>query len=145
MPRLYIAGAKGWLSDEIYKKAKESKFSEEIIFKGSVSDDELDSLYKNASIFVMPSLYEGFGLPVLEAMSYGIPCVVSDNSSLREISKGSALLVDANDSNDIAEKMSALLNDEKLRKDLSNRSLENIKRFNWIKAGEKTLSVLSIK
>ena len=116
-----------------------------IIFKGSVSDDELANLYKNASIFVMPSLYEGFGLPVLEAMSYGVPCVVSDNSSLREIVGNNALLVDANNSNDLAEKMSALLNDEKLRKDLSRRGIENAKRFSWIKSAEKTLAVLSSK
>ncbi len=143
VPRLYIAGAKGWLSDEIYGKAKESKFSEEIIFKGSVSDNELDSLYKNASIFVMPSLYEGFGLPVLEAMSYGIPCVVSDNSSLREIAGDGALLVDAYNPNDIAEKINVLLGDKELRKNLSEKGIENAKRFSWIESAEKTLKVLS--
>jgi glycosyltransferase involved in cell wall biosynthesis len=140
--KLIIAGGKGWMADEVYKKAKESKFSDEIIFTGSVSDDELADLYKNAEIFVMPSLYEGFGLPVLEAMSYGVPCVVSDNSSLREIAGDSALLVDAHNSNDIAEKINILLNDEELRKDLSHRGLENIKKFSWIKAAEKTLEVL---
>ena len=139
--KLIIAGAKGWLSDEIYKKAKESKFSDDIIFKGSVSDDELDDLYKNAAIFVLPSLYEGFGLPVLEAMSYGIPCVISDNSSLSEIAGDSALLVDAYNPNDIAEKINVLLNDEKLRRDLSHRGVENAGKFSWIKAAEKTVEV----
>ncbi len=141
VPRLYIAGGKGWMADEIYKKAKESKFSDDIIFKGSVSDDELADLYKNAAIFVLPSLYEGFGLPVLEAMSYGIPCVISDNSSLSEIAGDSALLVDAYNPNDIAEKINVLLNDEKLRRDLSHRGVENAGKFSWIKAAEKMAEV----
>ncbi|MCK5466234.1 glycosyltransferase family 4 protein [Candidatus Parcubacteria bacterium] len=139
--KLIIAGGKGWMSDEIYKKAKESEFSKEIEFMGSVSDDELADLYKNATIFVLPSLYEGFGLPVLEAMSYGIPCVVSDNSSLSEITGDSALLVDAYNSNDIAEKINVLLNDEKLRRDLSKRGVENAGKFSWIKAAEKVVEV----
>ena len=141
VPRLYIVGGKGWLADEIYKKAKESKFSDDIIFTGSVSDNKLAELYKNAAIFVLPSLYEGFGLPVLEAMSYGIPCVVSDNSSLSEIADDSALLVDAYNPNDIAEKINVLLNDEKLRRDLSHRGVENAGKFSWIKAAEKTARV----
>ena len=139
--KLIIVGGRGWMADEIYKKAKESKFSNDIIFKGSVSDDELADLYKNAAIFVLPSLYEGFGLPVLEAMSYGIPCVVSDNSSLSEIAGDSALLVDAYNPNDIAEKINVLLNDEKLRRDLSHRGVENAGKFSWIKAAEKTARV----
>ena len=143
--KLIIVGGKGWMADEIYQKAKKSKFSDEIIFKGKVSDNELANLYKNASILVLPSLYEGFGLPVLEAMSYGVPCVVSDNSSLREIAGDSALLIDAYNSNDMAEKMGALLNDEELREDLSRRGIENVKKFSWIKAAEKTLLVLSSK
>jgi glycosyltransferase involved in cell wall biosynthesis len=92
-------------------------------------------------MFVLPSLYEGFGLPVLEAMNYGIPCVVSDNSSLGEIAGGSALLINAYDSNDIAEKISMLLASEELRKDFSRRGIENVKRFNWIESARKTLEV----
>jgi len=141
--KLIIAGGRGWLADEIYKKAKGSKFSDDIIFMGSVSDNNLADLYKNAAIFVLPSLYEGFGLPVLEAMSYGIPCVVSDNSSLSEITGDSALLVDAYNPNDIAEKINALLNDEKLRKDLSRRGVENAGKFSWTGAARKTAAVLS--
>ena len=143
--QLIICGGRGWMADKIYKRAKESKFSKDIIFTGSVSDEERDELYKNALIFALPSLYEGFGLPVLEAMSFGISCVVGDNSSLSEIAGKSALLVDANNSNDIAEKINLLLSDSELRKDLSRRGVENAKRFSWNRAGEKTLSVLSSK
>ena len=139
---LIIVGGKGWLSDKIYKKAKESEFSKDIIFKGNVSDDELANLYKNASIFVMPSLYEGFGLPVLEAMSYGVPCVVSDNSSLREIANKSTLFVDACSSTDIAKRISNLLNNKELRKELSKKGIENAKKFSWKKSARETLTVL---
>ena len=129
------------MADKIYKRAKESKFSKDIIFTGSVSNEERDEFYKNALVFALPSFYEGFGLPVLEAMSYGVPCIVGDNSSLSEIAGGSALLVDANNSDDIAEKINLLLSDSELRKDLSQRGIENVKRFSWDKAGEKTLEV----
>ena len=139
--KLVICGGEGWMADKIYKRAKESKFSKDIIFTGSVSDEERDELYKNALIFALPSLYEGFGLPVLEAMSYGVPCVVGDNSSLSEIAGNSALLVDANNSDDIAEKINLLLSNSELRKDLSQRGIENVKRFSWDKAGEETLKV----
>ena len=139
--KLVICGGRGWMADEIYKRAKESKFSKDIIFTGSVSDEERDEFYKNALIFALPSFYEGFGLPVLEAMSYGVPCVVGDNSSLSEIAGNSALLVDANNSADIAEKINLLLSNSELRKDLAQRGIENVKRFSWDKAGEKTLEV----
>ena len=138
---LIICGGKGWMADEIYKRAKESKFSKDIIFTGGVSDKERDELYKNALIFALPSFYEGFGLPVLEAMSYGVPCVVGNNSSLFEIAGNSALLVDVNNSNDIAEKINLLLVDSELRKDLSRRGIENVKRFSWDNAAKKVLEI----
>ncbi|MEA1936736.1 MAG: glycosyltransferase family 1 protein, partial [Patescibacteria group bacterium] len=139
--KLVICGGRGWMADETYKKAKESKFSREIIFTGSVSDKERDELYKNASVFALPSFYEGFGLPVLEAMSYGVPCVVGDNSSLSEIVGDSALLVDANNPNDIAKKISSLLSNSELRKDFSQRGLKNAEKFTWKKTAEKMLEV----
>jgi glycosyltransferase involved in cell wall biosynthesis len=139
--KLIIAGGKGWMANETYEKAKKSKFSKDIIFKGKVSDEDLAKLYQNALMFVLPSLYEGFGLPVLEAMSYGVPCIVSDNSSLTEIVDDHALLVNANSSDDIAQKISMFLNNDFLRKDFAQRSLENIKEFSWEKAGKETLEV----
>ena len=139
--KLVIAGGKGWMASKTYKKAKKSKFSEDIIFRGKVSSEDLVKLYQNALMFVLPSLYEGFGLPVLEAMSYGVPCVVSDNSSLSEIVDDHALLVNANSSDDIAQKISMFLNNDFLRKDFAQRSLENIKEFSWGKAAKETLEV----
>jgi len=141
--KLVICGGRGWMAEEIYKRAKESKFSDDIIFTGSVSDEERDEFYKNALIFALPSFYEGFGLPVLEAMSYGVPCIVGNNSSLSEIVGDNALLVDANSSGDIAEKINLLLSNSELRKDLSRRGIENVEKFSWNKAAEKTLEVFA--
>lgn len=139
--RLVICGGKGWMADKICKRARKSEFSKDIIFTGGVSDDELARIYKNALIFVLPSLYEGFGLPVLEAMSYGVPCVVSDNSSLLEIADDHALLVNAFSSDDIAEKISMFLTNEALRKDFSQRGIKNAEKFSWIESARKTLNI----
>ncbi|MCK4592758.1 glycosyltransferase family 4 protein [Candidatus Parcubacteria bacterium] len=139
--KLIIAGGKGWMADKTYEKAKKSKFSEDIIFLGKVSGEDLVKLYQNALMFVLPSLYEGFGLPVLEAMSYGVPCIVSDNSSLSEIVDDHALLVNAKSSDDIAQKINMFLNNDFLRKDFAQRSLKNIKEFSWDKSAKETLEV----
>lgn len=139
--KLAIIGGKGWMSGKILERAKKSKFAKDIALRGKISDDDLAKVYQNASIFILPSLYEGFGLPVLEAMSYGIPCIVSNNSSLVEIVDDHALLVDAYSSDDIAHKIGMLLNNEFLRKDFSERSLKNIKRFSWEKSAKQTLEV----
>ena len=139
--KLIIVGKKGWQSDAIYKRAEESRFAKDIIFLGGVSNDHLDDLYQNALAFVLPSLYEGFGMPVLEAMNYGIPCIVSDNSSLAEVSRDSALLIDAYNSSDIAEKIELLYKNENLRKEFARKGAERAKSFNWEKAAEQTLKV----
>ena len=139
--KLMIVGGRGWMADKIYRKAKKSKFSKDIILKGKVSDEDLERLYQNALMFILPSLYEGFGLPILEAMSYGLPCIVSDNSSFIEIVDDHALLVNPESSDDIAQKIGMFLNNDFLRKDFAQRSLENIKKFSWDKSAKETLEV----
>jgi glycosyltransferase involved in cell wall biosynthesis len=139
--KLIIAGSGGLMANKIYDKAQKSEFSKDISFMGKVSNKHLAELYQNALMFVMPSLYEGFGLPVLEAMSYGIPCAVSDNSSLAEIVDDHALLFDAYSSGDIAQKINMFLNNDVLRRDFAQRSLKNAKEFTWEKSAIKTLEV----
>ncbi len=139
--KLVIAGGGGWMANKTYEKARKSKFSKDIIFVGKVSNEHLAELYENALIFVMPSLYEGFGLPILEAMSCGVPCAVSNNSSLAEIVDDHGLLFDAYNSSDIAQKISMFLNNDILRKDFSQRSLRNAKKFSWTESARKTLEV----
>jgi len=100
--KLVICGGEEWMSEIVREKAKKSKVSKNIIFTGNVSNDHLAELYKNALIFVLPSIYEGFGLPVLEAMSYGLPCVVGDTPTLSEIVDDNALLANIYSSAGIA-------------------------------------------
>ncbi|MDF1498584.1 MAG: glycosyltransferase family 1 protein [Patescibacteria group bacterium] len=139
--KLLIAGGKGWMAEKTYKKAQRSKVSQDIVFLGNVKDDYLSKLYKNALMFVLPSLYEGFGLTVIEAMSCGVPCIVSDNSSLSEIAGKNALLVNAHNSDDIAQKINMFLNNDVLRNDFSQKGIENSKLFNWNKCATQTLAI----
>lgn len=139
--KLVISGPKGWLYQETLEKAKRSQFKSKIIFTGNVSDACLDRLYKKAMVFVMPSLYEGFGLPVVEAMGRGLPCAISNNSSLSEIGKGAALFFNAEDISDIANKITMFLDDEKLRAEYSRKSTERAKLFSWEKAARLHMDV----
>ena len=141
--KLVIAGAKGWMSESIYNKAKKSKYSSDIVFTGGVKNDYLYELYQNALMFVLPSLYEGFGLPVLEAMSFGLPCIVSDNSALSEIVDSHALLVDAYSPDDIAQKINMFLNHENLRKDYGLRSIDNASGYKWEYSAKKLIDVFN--
>ena len=140
--KLIICGGKGWLYWKIYHEINRSPFCEDIVVVGNAGNDLLASLYANAALFVMPSLYEGFGLPVLEAMSFGLPVVCADNSSLSEIGGGATLLVDGYSVNDIYLKIKMVLDDKGLRLQLSQKSLARVKDFSWDKAAMETLEVI---
>lgn len=139
--RLVICGGRGWMADSAYETAKKSKYRNDIIFAGNVSAEELAGLYKDALLFVLPSLYEGFGLPLLEAMNFGLPCVVSNNSSLSEIAGNAALFVDPYDISDIAKKIKSVLDDDSLRMKYCRKSVERAKDFSWVKSAEMHLKV----
>lgn len=139
--KLVICGKRGWMADKVYKRAKTSKFAKDIVFWGEVSERNLAELYKNALIFIMPSLYEGFGLPVLEAMSFGAPCIVADNSSLREIADADAVLVNALSPMDMAEKINFLIKNSGIREDFSKRGIKRAQQFSWLESAKKHLEV----
>jgi glycosyltransferase involved in cell wall biosynthesis len=113
-----------------------------VIRLGFVSDEELNNLYNLAAVYIQASLYEGFGLPILEAMSYGCPVITSTVSSLPEAGGDAALYVDPMNSEDIASKITRVLDDEKLRKELIEKGYKQIKKFSWEKTAKETLSVL---
>ncbi|HDY67923.1 MAG TPA: glycosyltransferase family 1 protein [Candidatus Scalindua sp.] len=139
--QLVIAGAKGWFYDEIFKVVEGLNLKKDVVFTGYVPDRELVYLYNGARIFVFPSLYEGFGLPPLEAMSCGVPVIASRISSLPEVVTDAAILVNPYDFNELAATIADLLHDEKLQTDLIETGFRNIQRFSWDKVARDTLAV----
>lgn len=129
--KLIITGKKGWLYQQIFEKVKELDLEEKVIFTGFVSDQEAEKLLKNAEVFVLPSFWEGFGIPAVEAMAVGIPVVASNAGSLPEILGNAAVIVDPNKPEDIAAGIKKAINDAKLRKQLVAAGRERALVFNW--------------
>lgn len=139
---LVIVGKKGWLYQPILEAPKKYGVSGEVKFLEFVSDDDLPSLYSNALMFVLPSLYEGFGLPVVEAMKYGTPVITSNVSSLPEAGGDAALYVNPESVEELTQAMEKLLNSPKLREEMVKKGYKHIKKFSWEKAATETLNVL---
>jgi len=113
-----------------------------IVFVGLIDDDKLPEFYRGAVVFIFPSLYEGFGLPPLEAMACGTPVLTSNVTSLPEVVGDAALMVDPYDVDAIAEGIKRLIGDDNLRKELSQKGLARAKLFSWDRTAEVTWSVL---
>ena len=139
--KLVIVGARGWLSEKLMQRIKNLVSKEEIIALGYVSDSELHHLYARAHGFVFPSFYEGFGLPILEAMASGVPVLTSNTSSLPEVAAGCALLTDAWDSKDIAQGIVKLIEDEKWREESIAKGFHMAEKYSWEKCIENTVKV----
>jgi glycosyltransferase involved in cell wall biosynthesis len=139
---LVLAGGRGWLSESLYRQADGLGLAGAIHFPGYVPEAELPALLGGARFFCYPSLYEGFGLPVLEAQQMGVPVMTANNSALPEVAGDAALLVDPTDVDAIADAMLRLSQDEALRQQLIAAGYENVKRFSWEKAARQTLAVL---
>ncbi|MGI5828513.1 MAG: glycosyltransferase family 4 protein [Patescibacteria group bacterium] len=144
MLKLVVVGKKGWLYQSIFTKVKELKVLGEVIFTGFVSDYEKFELLRYAEVFVLPSLYEGFGIPVLEAMTAGVPVLASKVSSLPEVG-GDAISYISNPESvvEIEKKLSEVLQlseDKKL--EIINKQKRQAQKFSWERCGEKTLDVL---
>ena len=138
-PSLIIAGGHGWLYEDILAAAKRHG-NGSVRSLGFVPDEDLPALYTLAKLFAFPSLYEGFGLPPLEAMACGTPVVCSNRPSLPETVGDAALMVDAEDIEGLAAAMQRALEDEKLRTEMIAKGLAQAKRFTWKKAAEKLLN-----
>ena len=134
--RFVIVGQRGWMYDDVLKEASELRGRVDLL--GYVAEADLPALYSHAAAFVYPSLYEGFGLPVVEAMACGTPVLTSRSSSLTEIAEGSAVLADPLDEAAIADGLMALATDEALRADLRRRGLAQAASFTWERTGRET-------
>ena len=140
--KLIIAGKKGWLYESIFEKVKMMKLEKKVIFTDFVSDATLQELYKNAFCLVLPSFYEGFGIPILEAMNESCPVISSNKSSLPEVGGDAALYFDPKDSDQLVSQLNNLKNHEDLRNTLIANGKQRIKLFSWKKCAEETLKLI---
>ncbi len=138
---LVIAGASGWHTRELKKALQLFPRDEKPILTGYVPKKLLPDLYRGASLFVYPSLYEGFGLPVIEAMACGVPVLASNSTSLPEVVEDAGVLIDPRDVSHLKEAMMELLEDEKARRELARRGIARAKLFSWDQCARQTLSV----
>jgi len=139
--KLILVGGKGWLYDELFARVKALGLSEAVIFPGYVMDDELPLWYNAATVLAYPSVYEGFGLPVLEAQACGTPVLTSNGSSLPEAAGDAALMIDPYDVEALAAGLSRLLADEPLRHSLRERGLAHARKFTWPRTAQQTARV----
>jgi glycosyltransferase involved in cell wall biosynthesis len=135
--QLVIVGGRGWLYDSILAEVQQLGLEGCVKFPGFVDDEDLPALYSAAVLFAFPSLYEGFGLPVLEAMACGTPVVTSNTSSLIEVGGDAALLVEPTRVDAIEDAMRRILEDADLRQQLVQRGFQQARRFTWDKAASQ--------
>jgi glycosyltransferase involved in cell wall biosynthesis len=138
---LVVAGGKGWLNDDLSQVAADLAVAERVKFLGYVQEADLRVLYSAAKLFVYPSIYEGFGLPPLEAMACGAPVITSNTSALPEVVGDAALLIDPHNSRALYQAMQRVLSDEPLRLKMRQQSLARATLFSWERTAEETLAV----
>lgn len=138
---LVVAGGGGWLFDEVQKKVEQLQLAEDVLFAGRVPEEDLPALYSGASCFLMPSLYEGFGIPVLEAMACGAPVVCSKASSLPEVAGPAAIYIEQMTGEGLAQAVRRVLFDPQSTKQMRTQGLHRAARFCWREAATKTADV----
>jgi len=139
--QLVLAGPLSPLTSLLQARVRELGLESEVRFLGRVADDDLLALYNAALAFVFPSLYEGFGFPILEAMACGTPVITSNASSLPEFAGDAALLVDPTSVAEISEAMERVLSDPNLRLTLAEKGIAQCQKFSWDRAARETLDV----
>jgi len=142
--KLVVAGGSGWLNSDIYDFVKQNHLENLVIFTGYVSDLEVAHLMNGATTFVYPSFYEGFGLPPLEAMACGAPVMVSNTTSMEELYKDSAYLIDPNNCETIVKGLEQILNDEITQQSFKYKGLMHSRHFSWKTAAKNTLEVFDL-
>lgn len=136
-----IAGGKGWLQDELYQTIQAHRLEAHVHVLGYVPENGLHALYHHAQCLVYPSLYEGFGFPILEGMSYGVPVITSTVSSMPEVAGDAALLVNPYDVEALADSLYALLTDTALRQRLIERGYQQTQAFSWTTSAQQLLQL----
>jgi glycosyltransferase involved in cell wall biosynthesis len=139
--KLVLAGGKGWLYDDIFEHHDASPVRDDILLPGFVADEALPAIYSAAAVLAFPSLYEGFGLPILEAMACGTPVVASRASCLPEVAEGAALLVDPTNVEALTAALELALVDTDLRAGLVAKGRQRASEYSWRSAAERLLAV----
>lgn len=139
--RLVIGGGRGWLYEEIFAKVQELRLQEDVLLPGFIADADLPALYSAAELFAYPSLYEGFGLPILEAQACGTPVLTADNSCLPEAGGSAALYVKAEEVASIADGLLKLIQGAGLRQQLRSAGLRQAAQFTWQRSAQQLLAV----
>lgn len=139
--QLVLAGGKGWNNEAIFAAAERSDFRDDICFTGYISEEEKNALYKHAAMLAFPSLYEGFGMPPLEAMAWDCPVLCSDVASLPEVAGDAACLVDPLDTTDIAAGLWKILSDDSFRSNIVRKGHQRLSQFTWETSAAKFIRV----
>lgn len=139
--QLVLAGAEDKNSKKIKEKIFKSRYRKDIILPGYIAADDLGRLFSGADLFIFSSLYEGFGLPIIEAMAKRVPVITSNVSSMPEVSQDAALLIDPYDVAQMAQAIYDVLTDKRLNKKLRDRGLKRAKNFKWEKCAKETLAI----
>jgi glycosyltransferase involved in cell wall biosynthesis len=137
-----LAGWQLWEAQELMDLAGERTIFERIVLTGRISDSDLALLYRQAALFVMPSLYEGFGLPLLEAMACGVPTISSNRSSLPEVGGEATIYFNPESAEEIVHAIEQVLTDSALRQTLIERGLRRAKQFSWDDCARRTIAAL---
>jgi glycosyltransferase involved in cell wall biosynthesis len=138
---LVIVGKKDWQSELLFEKIRKLQLGSSVLFPGFVPFEDLPLFYNAAELFVFPSFFEGFGLPVIESMASGTPTITSFGSSLQEVAGDGALLIDPSDSGSIAAGLEKVLGDQEFRKGLIQRGIQRASQFKQEELAQKTLAV----
>ena len=136
VPKLVLGGRKGWLTERIFESVKEYGVEKDVIFTDYLPQEDVPILMNGAVGFLFPSLYEGFGMPPLEAMACGTPVIVSDRASLPEVVGHAGMIVSVDNQVELADGMVKLALDKRYRTELSQKGLEHVKKYTWERAAE---------
>lgn len=140
-PELTICGKVQWQESAVYAAIQSAGIESAVRFTGYVDNDTLRELYRSATVFAYPSLYEGFGLPILEAMACGAPVLTSDSASIPEVAGDAAVLMNPYDVEDMASKLTELLRSSPLRKNLREKGVERARQFSWEQTARQTVAI----
>ncbi|MCB8968786.1 MAG: glycosyltransferase family 4 protein, partial [Ardenticatenaceae bacterium] len=138
---LILVGGKGWLYDEIFARITQLGLQKRVRFTGYVADADLPLWYNAATLLAFPSVYEGFGLPVVEAMACGTPVVASQVSSIPEAAGDAGMLFDPHDKHQLAQAITAVLSNPDLAATMREQGRQQASRFSWERAGQETAVV----